>query len=153
MEASEVKPGVVTGGCMCRQVQVEVDAKGAYVGFCHCKDCRASSGEPFHAFVGLPMKQISVVKGEDLLRAYNHTPKTKRCFCSNCGTNVVTYVASFDWASVPRGVLSGGDSERLAALKPSFQVFLSEAEDWYAVSDDMPKFPKFPTSYDGLANA
>ena len=51
------------GKCLCGAVQVSIADEFLYAGYCHCPDCRASSGSAFSAFAGIPKEKLQLTCG------------------------------------------------------------------------------------------
>ena len=74
------------GGCMCGRTRFTIFSDHNFASFCHCHDCRASSGGAVSAFVGFPTSAI-VWQGEPLAE-YQSSKRVTRSFCPECGTPV-----------------------------------------------------------------
>ena len=48
------------GGCRCGAVGVTVYGEPRVVVYCHCEDCRRSSGAPVSVFAGYPAERLEV---------------------------------------------------------------------------------------------
>src|SRR4051812_3693922 len=51
------------GSCLCREIEYSVDDDFAYMGHCHCSECRKFSGSAFSAFGGVEPAKLRFSKG------------------------------------------------------------------------------------------
>ncbi|MFO1070335.1 MAG: GFA family protein [Geminicoccaceae bacterium] len=79
----------MTGGCLCGAVRYTVDAEPAFAGYCHCPDCRRSSGAGHCCYIGVP-RTAFVLTGD--VRGHTVTGgsglPTTRFFCPTCGSQL-----------------------------------------------------------------
>ena len=52
--------------------------------FCHCRDCRKSSGAPVSPFAGYDSEQVETEQGTP--KVYESSHGVRRSFCGDCGT-------------------------------------------------------------------
>jgi hypothetical protein len=52
------------GGCRCGAVAFRARAEPTVVVYCHCRDCRRSSGAPISLWVGYRSERVEVTRGE-----------------------------------------------------------------------------------------
>jgi len=52
--------------------------------FCHCRDCRKSSGAPVLPFAGYGSEQVETEQGTP--KVYESSHGARRSFCGDCGT-------------------------------------------------------------------
>jgi hypothetical protein len=52
--------------------------------FCHCRDCRKSSGAPVSPFAGYGSEQVETEQGTP--KVYEPSHGVRRSFCGDCGT-------------------------------------------------------------------
>jgi hypothetical protein len=64
----------LVGKCLCGAVQVSIADEFLYAGYCHCPDCRASSGSAFSAYAGIRKEKVQLTCGG---RAFPNFAKTK----------------------------------------------------------------------------
>ena len=62
------------GQCMCGAVKFEVPCEPFAMLVCHCIDCRAWSASPVNGATAYKRDQLTIKKGEDLIKRY-----TKSC--------------------------------------------------------------------------
>ena len=107
---------MLTGKCLCGQVEVKVRDEPTRVGICHCMDCRKESGSAFTFYGIWPASR------------FEHTGDTSefqgRRFCSHCGSRV--FSADDQEAEIKLGILS----EAPTPLKPSYELWIKRREAW-----------------------
>ena len=132
------------GGCICNAIRYEVYGPPAMVAYCHCDDCRKSSGSVVSLLAGFHKRGFSLVKGNPAYFA--PTPIVKRSFCNICGAplfyenqnfseNIYIHIGSFD------------EPER---LPPDRHTWVSERISWHAIGDELKQYEEL--SNGGLAD-
>ncbi|MEM9776025.1 MAG: GFA family protein [Chloroflexota bacterium] len=74
------------GGCMCGRTRFIIFDQHGLATYCHCDDCRTSTGAAVSAFVGFETTHL-VWQGEPL-KQYRSSPTVARGFCPECGTSL-----------------------------------------------------------------
>ena len=138
----DTKPNPITGGCACGAVRYRCDAEPLTMFYCHCRDCQRASGGPFVAAVLLPAKSFRFTKGAPATFA---TPSTSggthvRGFCRDCGSRLTggQREEPTPWIGVVAGSLD--DPSR---FKPRMHIFVSHAQPWDRLDDDLPKYDTY----------
>ena len=107
---------MLSGNCLCGQVQVSVRGEPTRVGICHCTDCRQESGSAFTFYGIWPADR------------FEHTGETSafqgRRFCPRCGSRV--FSVDDQEAEVKLGILS----EAPTPLVPSYELWIKRREPW-----------------------
>ena len=76
---------VAEGGCRCGAIRLRAYGRAdAGVIFCHCRDCRKSSGAPVSPFAGYGSEQVETEQGTP--KVYESSHGVRRSFCGDCGT-------------------------------------------------------------------
>lgn len=107
---------VLSGKCLCGQVQVSVRGEPLRVGICHCTNCRQESGSAFTFYAIWPAHQFEHV-GETSVFHGQH-------FCPRCGSHL--FSADAREAEIKLGVLS----EVPTPLVPSYELWIKRREPW-----------------------
>jgi hypothetical protein len=127
------------GGCQCKQVRYAVEGEPEHSAFCHCSDCRASSGAPAVVWSAFPAERFSVTAGE--AKVYSSNGDAMRHFCGTCGTGL--------WY-VNEAVLPGLVDIQTAtlddpeALPPGVHIQAAEELSWMKTAQDLPHFARYP---------
>ena len=125
------------GGCLCGAVRYEVHGRLYNVIICHCSKCRRIHGHvSAHASSRREDLRLVEVDGLKWYRSiHDETPDVHRGFCKECG-------ASLFWD--PRGddeiYISAGTLDQPTGLKAIGHIWLSQAGDYYELSDDLVKY-------------
>jgi len=100
--------------------------------FCHCTTCKKLSGGVGTANARVRSDQVTILKGEDLLRTYQPDEGTAKTFCSVCGSNLF----GGGWPD------SDHASVRLSALddpvpgRPKKHIYVRSVASWETLPDD-----------------
>ena len=93
------------GQCMCGAVKFEVPCEPFAMLVCHCIDCRAWSASPVNGATAYKRDQLTIKKGEDLIKRYTSSEGHNRCWCSVCGGHVFSDHPAYDLVDVYASVL------------------------------------------------
>ena len=74
------------GGCRCGSVAFRARTEPTVVVYCHCRDCRRSSGAPISLWVGYRSERVELTRGEPTV--YESSPGVRRSFCGTCGSPI-----------------------------------------------------------------
>ena len=129
-----------TGGCLCGAVRYEIRGRLRNVVNCHCSKCRR-----FHGHVGAytsVLRDDLVLTAQAGLKWYqsvtDETPNVHRGFCGECG-------ASLFWDPKGSGqniAVAAGTLDSPIGLKTIGHIWVSQAGDYYEITDALPQFEK-----------
>ena len=162
------------GGCMCGAIRYVLKGAPEVVYYCHCNDCKRSTGSAFH--VGLVMRTDHVEIVGDTLKGYTKLSDSgnhmTRLFCSKCGSPLFTkdsaapeniVIKAGSWISRKKYSLQHScgqytpftGQESIRALNPCKKVPLIFCTE-FCVADRRMKIwryflPRKPPTYDGGA--
>ncbi|KAB0732908.1 GFA family protein, partial [Pseudomonas aeruginosa] len=105
---------------------------------CHCGQCRKAHGAAFASYGSVPVADLHIDRGADLLAAFRSSPAVLRRFCSRCGSPLFWSRSEgefADWVSVALGSL---DTPFPAAKQKHVQV--ASMACWCRIADDWPRF-------------
>lgn len=75
------------GGCRCEAARIKVSGEPSEgVIYCHCRDCRRSSGAPVSLFAGYRTEQVEIKRGTP--KVYESSSGVSQSFCGDCGTPI-----------------------------------------------------------------
>ena len=120
------------GRCLCGDVSYEVVGPLRDVVYCHCDQCRRTSGHFVAATACRP--QDIRVEESDGLAWYESSPEAERGFCSRCGSSLFWRPRHGKYISIMAGSL-----DRPTGLSAEAHIYVAEP-DYYAVSDDLPRY-------------
>lgn len=135
----EIALTILHGGCVCGRVRYQVEDRFDYSGYCHCSECRRTSGSAFVALAGCPGDAFRVLQGDEVLSQYQKGPSTVLYFCSKCGSNLFTRKVDSGFIHVRMGTLDEAPS-----LRPMGHVFVGSKAAWFDITDGLPQFPEGP---------
>ena len=126
----------VIGSCVCKSVIFELSGKLRDVVFCHCSQCRKTSGH-FWAATQVSKENLNFVK--DLsLSWYESSDKARRGFCNRCGSSMFYERKDIDKISVAAGSL-----EVPTSLGQMRHIYVGSKGDYYDILDNLPKFDEY----------
>ena len=101
--------------------------------YCHCRDCRRSSGAPFSLFAGYRTEQVELPGGRP--KGYESSPGVLRSFCGTCGTPI-----SFEDERLPgETYLPVGIFDDPEAFEPEEHEWWARRPRWFDVRDGLPR--------------
>ncbi len=121
-----------TGGCLCGGVKYTVTGLLRPVTYCHCTQCRKTSG---HYVAATACKTGNLTISEDKhLRWYRSSPEAERGFCDRCGASLFWRPEHGRHICIMAGTLD--DPTGLHGIQ---HIFVADAGDYYSIHDDLPK--------------
>jgi len=128
------------GHCLCGAVSYMVSGELRPIMYCHCEQCRRTSGH-FVAATACKTTQLEI-SGEDNIKWYRSSPAAKRGFCRHCGSNLFWQPEQGDYWSIWAGSLN-----RPTGLKAARHIYVHMASDYYELNDSLPQLNDEHTSY------
>jgi len=126
-----VTGGVAEGGCRCGAVMVRASGDPTVVVYCHCRDCRRSSGAPVSLWAGYRAERVGLTGGEP--KVYESSPGIYRSFCGACGTPI-----SFEDERLPgETYLPVGVFDDPESFEPEKHDWVSRRLSWFDVRDGL----------------
>tara|TARA_Y100000994_G_scaffold156210_1_gene127943 strand:- start:25 stop:411 length:387 start_codon:yes stop_codon:yes gene_type:complete len=126
----------VKGSCDCQGVVFELIGELRDVVFCHCSQCRKTSGH-YWAATQVPKVNLNLIKATSL-SWYDSSDKARRGFCSVCGSSMFYERKGIDKISV-----SAGSLEIPTSLDRMRHIYVASKGDYYDISDDLPQFEEY----------
>ena len=131
------------GGCICNVIRYEVNGPPVMVAYCHCEDCRQSSGSVVSVLAGFPREQFELISG--IPAVYSTIPAVKRSFCQQCGAPLF-----YENQNFPENIyIQIGSFDDPGQLPPDRHTWVSRRISWHEVGDNLKQYEKL--SNDGLA--
>ena len=140
MTSSELT--TLTGGCLCGGVRYQIIGPRRDIINCHCENCRRTHGH-IAAYTSVRKSDLDLTNEQTLQWYHDESPDTWRGFCNRCG-------ASLFWDAHDgrnKMSVSAGSLDNSGELQTIGHVFVSEAGQYYEISDGL---PQFETGNDGL---
>jgi len=130
----------LTGGCLCEKVRYECHEEPKLATYCHCPDCKKTTGSAFCVGVVVNAKALEIISGT--VKAYTKTAdsgnKITRVFCPECGSPLFTKAEI-----LPNTVwIKAGSLDKPELIKPAHQTWTEKAVKWAYIDDDLPSYPQ-----------
>ena len=120
-----------TGGCLCGGVRYRVMGPLRPIVYCHCGQCRRTSGHFVAAtFVA---KDALVVVADKSLEWFASSEFASRGFCRHCGSSLFWRPKTEEYVSIMAGTLD--ESTGLEAVE---HIYTGDKGDYYELTDDLP---------------
>lgn len=122
----------ISGSCACGSITYQIASETPlYTAYCHCSQCRKSSGSAFAAIAGFRASELTITAGDGLLAKYKKSDATRICFCRNCGSNLFAEKIEDSVVHLRLGTV---DTQRW--FKPLAHVHLASKAAWYEIPQD-----------------
>ncbi len=129
-----------TGSCLCGGIHYEIHGEIGEVIECHCRRCRKANGTAFATNAPIQKADFKLVKGEHLFKKFASTPTTERCFCSECGSPIISIKAETpDTYRLRLGTL-----DTPIEHKPTMHIFTAYKAEWETIGDGLPQYDERP---------
>lgn len=128
------------GSCLCGAIRYEVRGEIGDVVQCHCQRCRKANGTAFATNAPIKKSDFQLVQGEQFLKSHQSTATTQRCFCSECGSPIMSIKA--DTPEFYR--LRIGTLDTPLAQKPTMHIFVDSKAEWDVICDQLPQYSERP---------
>src|SRR5215813_6508963 len=127
-------PSSFTGGCACWAIRYEVTAEPIVMFNCHCRDCQKTTGSGYTPVFYVPANAFKITKGTP---KYYMVGGNVRGLCPECGSRL------FGGKSEQGQGITASSLDDPSVFKPQFQIFISAAQPWDHMDDQLPKFQKY----------
>lgn len=122
------------GGCHCGAIRLRASGLPMSVIYCHCQDCRRSSGAPVSLFAGYRAAQVEMEQGTP--KGYASSPGITRSFCVECGTPL-----SYEDRRLEGEIyLHVGIFDEPQGFEPEVHGWISRKLPWFDLHDDLPRY-------------
>ncbi|MBT8087569.1 MAG: GFA family protein, partial [Gammaproteobacteria bacterium] len=128
-----------TGRCLCGGVVYEVHGELSSVDYCHCSQCRRTSGH-FVAAASCEPDALHLVAVSSL-GWYESSALAERGFCSVCGSSLFWRPRHGRHISVMAGTLDAP-----TGLKAIEHIYVADKSDYYQIADGLPQHAGEPDS-------
>lgn len=135
-----------SGRCLCGAVAFEVSGELRPVIYCHCEQCRRSSGH-YVAATACRCEELHI-EGEESVSWYRSSPSAERGFCARCGSGLFWRPAHGEYMGIWAGTIDTPNELRAAR-----HIFVDNKPDYYRIDDDLPQFAEdYPSFFDDNTN-
>lgn len=101
--------------------------------YCHCSQCRKTSGH-FVAASACAPEDLSIIE-DGTLQWFASSPQAERGFCNRCGGNLFWRPQSREHVSIMAGTID--TPTRLPAIA---HIHTADASDYYTLGDGLPQY-------------
>ncbi|QBQ17263.1 GFA family protein [Acinetobacter haemolyticus] len=136
---SQTSP-VYHGSCLCDGIHYEIHGEIGEIIQCHCQRCRKANGSAFATNAPIKIADFKITKGEHLLKKFQSTDTTQRCFCSECGSPIM----SIKTDTPEHYRLRIGALDTPLQQKTSLHIFTASKAEWDSITDDLPQYAERP---------
>lgn len=128
------------GSCLCGGLRYEIQGEIGDIIQCHCQRCRKANGTAFAANAPIQKADFNIVQGEHLLKKFQSTETTTRCFCADCGSPIISIKAEApDLYRLRIGTL-----DTPLQQKPTQHIFVASKAEWDSICDDLVQYAERP---------
>lgn len=120
------------GSCLCGSVRFQSVGPWRDVVYCHCSQCRKSSGH-YWAATNVPQAAL-VITSDDGLTWFQSSDFAERGFCANCGSSLFYRRHAEDKIAISAGCLDGPTD--LGEIR---HIYVKDKGSYYGISDDLPQ--------------
>jgi len=123
-----------TGSCLCGGVAYRVSGQLRTVKYCHCSQCRKTTGH-FAAATSCSPDALRL-EADKTLSWYRSSEEAERGFCKRCGGQLF-------WKPLHGGYIAilAGTLDVPTGLSGDSHIFVADKSDYYDINDDLPQFP------------
>jgi hypothetical protein len=122
-----------SGGCLCGGVRYSVVGQLRPIVYCHCGQCKKSSGN-YVAASACDDVEFNLDRDETL-RWFASSAIAERGFCKSCGSNLFWKPSDSGHMSIFAGTL---DSD--AGLKARAHIYVESKADYLVIGDSLPQY-------------
>jgi len=124
-----------SGGCLCGYVRYEHVGDPGGANYCHCPDCRRTTGSAFSIGVRGRVDKLRIVSGR--VKAYTKIADSgneiTREFCPECGSPLFTKSPAH-----PEFVyIKAGSLDDPSLVKPACQIWTEMAVPWSCIDEGL----------------
>jgi len=119
---------VKTGSCLCGGVRYQVEGPLRPVVYCHCEQCRKTSGH--HVAASSAPRDKVKISGD--VRWYHSSKSARRGFCATCGGNLF-WDGPGENVSIMAGTLDNAD------LKAIGHIYVADKAAYVDICDGLPQ--------------
>jgi len=124
-----------TGSCLCGAVRYEIDGPLRSVVYCHCEQCRKTSGH-FVAATACDSNQLEITNDTGL-SWFRSSTIAQRGFCSTCGSSLFWRPEHDEYVAIMAGAIDAP-----TGLVSREHIHTDSASDYYSLTDGLPQYPE-----------
>ena len=125
-----------SGACECGAVRYEITGTMRKVVYCHCGQCRRTSGH-YLAATACATEHLQLTN-EEGLAWYRSSDIAQRGFCDVCGSSIFWRPDHGIYMAIMAGTLDAP-----TGLSSREHIHVDDASDYYTITDGLPQHPQF----------
>jgi len=126
-------PTTRSGGCECGAVRYTVSGSMRKVVYCHCGQCRRTSGH-YVAATACDADDLAI-SNDAGLQWYRSSDIAERGFCKECGASLFWRPGHGKYIAIMAGTL-----DVPTGLSSREHIHTADASDYYSIDDGLPTF-------------
>jgi len=124
------------GGCLCGAIRYRADKMPFASDYCHCSQCRLSTGGPVAIWMDFRTKEV-IWSGSEPTE-FESSKQVMRGFCSTCGSSL-----SYRHKQHPAYLsLTVATLDNPALVTPTYHIFTDSQIPWFEISDNCKRYPR-----------
>lgn len=116
---------VVSGSCLCGEIEYEVRGVLGKMGHCHCGMCQKAHGAAYATYINVAEEDFKFTKGETQLTVFQSSSNVERTFCKTCGSNL-----QFRRPGKSRFGITVGTLDGTVSRTPDHEIWTSAIPIW-----------------------
>jgi len=133
---------MLTGACLCGDIEFEVDGDLIEIAQCHCSACRKFHGSTYATFGVVDPKFFRWIRGEEKIVHYRSSPHGIRHFCPRCGSGVPA-----NPEGGPVALVTMGSVAEDPGIRPAVHIFAGSKAPWHTIVDDLARHEEYPPGW------
>jgi hypothetical protein len=125
---------MLAGKCFCGGVAYTVPDELLYAAYCHCANCRRTTGSAFKPFAGIEREKLTLTKGHGGLMIFGED-QGNDTHCKACGSLLYSVVRAGAFVHIAMGTLVD-----VPTLRPDKHIFVGSKALWFTITDGLPQF-------------
>ncbi|MGX9462940.1 GFA family protein [Shewanella sp. A14] len=125
---------VLQGGCLCGAVRYQISGVPFDADYCHCSQCRKSTGAVVMSWMDFHREQVTWLQGQ--VTEFASSSHIRRGFCQQCGTSM-TY-RHLDYPEFC--TLSIASLDEPQNVTPTYHIYTEEQVSWLKIDDICPRY-------------
>lgn len=125
---------------MCGKIRYQLRTTPDIIYYCHCNDCKKSTGSAFHVGLVLEAADVDVLSGQP--KGYTKTADSgnqmTRLFCDHCGSPLFTK----DSGAPDNLVVKAGSLDNADHIKPIAELWTIHKSAWATINPDITSLEK-----------
>ena len=123
----------ISGGCLCGAVRYAISGPMRKVVYCHCEQCRKTSGH-FVAATAVQSEDLQI-RDDAGLEWYQSSDIADRGFCKRCGSSLFWRPTHGEYVAVMAGAI-----DTPTGLTSREHIYTADASDYYDITDGLAQF-------------